>query len=122
MKKKRPTLLLHWSSVVLCYAFLLLAGCRESAQTAVPKLIAQLKSKDAHQRNLAALDLANYGPQAKDAVRPLIDTLWDKNMGVRTSAAVALTAIDTPEAKKAIAHYKKEKEKLKAAGPPQSAN
>ena len=97
--------------VIISFVFAL-SACREAAETGVPKLIKQLQSKDAHQRSVAARALADYGLEASDAVRPLINTLWDDNIGVRSSAAYALTQIGTPEAKKAIEHYKKEKEKL----------
>lgn len=87
------------------------SGCREPAETAVPKLIKQLKSQDSHERNVAARALAGYGPDAKKAVRPLSQALWDDNMGVRTSAAYALRKIGTPKALRVLEHYKKEKER-----------
>lgn len=89
------------------------ASCTEPAETAVPRLVEQLKSRDAHQRNLAARALADYEEEAEPAVKQLIKTLWDDNIGVRSSAAYALTKIGSKDALKAIEDYKKAKERLK---------
>ena len=77
-------------------------ACKEAAETAVPKLIEQLKSSDRGERNKAALALARYGKDAEPAVQPLIRTLDDENRGVQTSAALALRNIGTPEAINAL--------------------
>ena len=103
------------SKALILLLFLVPASCREAAETAVPKLIAQLKSKDAHQRSLAAQGLAAYGKEAEPAVKPLINVLWDQNNGVRSAAALALGAIDTPQARQAIDFYKREKERQNQA-------
>ena len=101
---------------LICYLLIVLPlffflACKEKAEIAVPKLIEQLKSKDTRTRSLAAQKLSYYGKDAKDAVVPLIETLWDNNMGVRTASAYALDMIGTLEAKKALAEYKQEKER-----------
>ncbi len=88
---------------VSCFVF----SCKESASTAVPKLVLELKSKESGERNRAALRLASYGKEATPAVRPLIGLLADSNPGVRSSAAYALRQIDTPEARKALDEYQK---------------
>lgn len=87
------------------------AGCKEPAATAVPRLVKQLKSQDAHERYLAAQSLGNYGKEAEPAVNGLVRALWDDNMGVRTAAAYSLTNIGTPKALKALEFYKREKER-----------
>ena len=102
------------AAIVLLLLFF--SGCKESAETAVPKAVEQLQSKDAHQRNAAAQRLSAYGGDAADAVKPLTRALWDNNMGVRTSAAYALRKIDTKEARQALADYKKAKENLQHGG------
>jgi HEAT repeat protein len=104
----RAFISLSVSSVFFVAALL---GCKESAATAVPKLVKQLKSQVVHERYLAAKSLGDYEEEAEPAVDPLIRTLWDDNMGVRTAAAFSLTKIGSPKALKALEFYKREKER-----------
>lgn len=85
----------------------LLPGCKEAADTAVPKLEKELLSKESSKRNQAALALAAYGPDAKKAIPALTRRLQDENSGVRTSAAFALRSIGTAEAERALESYQK---------------
>lgn len=84
------------------FFILLLVGCKEPAETAVPRLIQQLSSPVQRERSQAALELARYGEEAKDAVPALIKTLKDPNGGVKSNAAFALRSIDTKEARNAL--------------------
>lgn len=89
----------------LCFfvsSFLLFSACKESAETAIPRLVKQLSSPVQRERSQAALELARYGKEAKDAVPALIETLKDPNGGVKSNAAFALRSIDTQEARKAL--------------------
>ena len=88
-------------------AFVSLSACRENAKTAVPRLIKDLESPTASVRNAACQSLATYGPDAKEATKPLIRRLYDENIGIRSSAAFALRKIDSPEATAALDNYKK---------------
>jgi HEAT repeat protein len=107
MRKGRLFFVLSFFMLSCC----LFSACRESAETAVPRLVKQLKSRDAHERNLAAKALGDYGKDAAKAVAPLNRALWDDNMGVRTSAAYSLKKIDTPKARQAIEFYQREKDR-----------
>jgi HEAT repeat protein len=70
------------------------------ARSAVPSLIAALK-KDSVVRQNAALALGLIGPDARDAVSALCETLGDSEWPVRRQAALALGRIG-PEARQAI--------------------
>ena len=83
------------------------SGCKESPETALPRLEKQLEARDSSTRNRAALALAGYGPSAAPAVPALIRALQDENGGVRSSAAFALRSIGTPEAQKGLDGYRK---------------
>jgi HEAT repeat protein len=96
-----------WYLVAVLLFAVLLQSCKESADVAVPALVADLGSQDSGERNRAALRLASYGKDAAPAVRSLIRLLGDDNSGVRSSAAYALRQIDTPEARKALDGYRK---------------
>ena len=87
--------------------FLGALACRESAETAVPRLVKDLESPTPSVRNAACQALATYGPDARDATKPLIRRLYDENIGIRSSAAFALRKIDSPEATAALDSYKK---------------
>ncbi len=82
-------------------------SCSRASVEDIPKLVTALRHKDSSVRNKAALDLASLGPEAKPATAALIRLLQDENGGVRTSAAVALRAIDTPAAIRALDNYRK---------------
>jgi HEAT repeat protein len=67
----------------------------------VATLAKQLKSSDPEVRRAAAKGLAEAGPDAKDAVKPLSSALSDKDLFVRRFAAQALGEIG-PDAKSAV--------------------
>ena len=96
-----------WIAVCCLISCICLWSSCNSAATEVPKLVAQLKSKQSGERNRAALKLGSYGKDAKAAVNALVERLSDENNGVRTSAAYALRQIDTPEAQRALDQYRK---------------
>lgn len=80
-----------------------LPACRDHARD-LPLLIKQLSDKESTIRNKAALELGAIGKKAEPAVPALIRLLKDPNGGVQTSAAYALRQIDSPRARKALAH------------------
>src|SRR5262245_44264607 len=63
------------------------------AKTAVPDLIAALKSKSSEVRQNAALALGQIGPDAADAVLALTEALADEEWAVRRQAVLALGQI-----------------------------
>ena len=67
----------------------------------VPRLIKRLTNNVDNERELAAINLGEVGPDAKEAVPALIKALNDTNEGVRGSAAFALGKIG-PDAKGAV--------------------
>ena len=77
------------------------SACGASVED-IPRLKKELSSPDASQRNKAALALAGLGEKAQPAEDALIRLLSDKNSGVKSSAAYALRAIDTPKARAAL--------------------
>ena len=93
---------------ILFLLFMSVSGCRESASTAVPRLIQMFSSTDTHERNSAAHEIGSYGKEAEEAVLPLIKLLHDPNNGVRSSAAYSLRRIGTKEASEALDSYKKD--------------
>jgi HEAT repeat protein len=72
-----------------------------SCTTAVPDLIALLKSTDQGTRQWAAEALGGIGPEAREAVGPLIRLLKGNDQAGWWNAAFALGKIG-PEAKEAV--------------------
>lgn len=95
--------------VSLCLAALLTMTLTAAADTPrkddVPKLIKNLKSKDAKTRTAAAEDIAKVGQirsaDAQPAIEPLIEAMKDKDTNVRSAATLALGEID-PDPKIAV--------------------
>lgn len=88
-------------------AFILLAlllsfGCSGDPVAEIKRLKQELRSSDSRTRNQAALQAAALGKQGEPLVPELIALLRDPNGGIRSSAAYALRAIDTPSAKAAL--------------------
>jgi len=75
-------------------------GCCDEA--AVPKAIAQLSSPDASERNKALHVVGRCGERSERAVPTIERLMYDKNVGVASSAAYALRRIDTPSARQAL--------------------
>jgi HEAT repeat protein len=67
----------------------------------IAKYVGELKSKDAATRRAATEEIGKIGrvkaSAAKPAVAPLLDLLMDKDDGVRTAAATALSRLDEPQ-------------------------
>src|SRR6516162_9905424 len=59
----------------------------------VRKLVAQLKDRDAGQRQIAARELAKLGPEAKAAVPVLVAALGDDDAEVRQTATNVLAKV-----------------------------
>jgi TonB family protein len=97
-KKRLVALLTIWVAL----ASLLAAATQVPVKpvTAPPKLIADLKSKDAATRRAAANQLGAI--RARDSVRPLIGALADADISVREAAAFALGQIANPQATAAL--------------------
>lgn len=92
------------------FLFALLSGalvaCSRKSPEKLRALINDLSSSDSGVRNQAALSIASYGEEGKDAVPALIKLLrTDKSRGIRTSAAFALRSIGTKEAITALDEY-----------------
>lgn len=94
-------------AIIILLTVISLAACKESPDTAIPRLVKELRSSESSERNKAALALASYGSSAAPAVKPLKSLLKDENNGVRSSAAYALRSIGTPEANKILENYEK---------------
>ena len=98
------------AGVFLCLlASFSFSSCGASVED-IPRLRKQLSSSDASKRNEAALALAGLGAKAQPAEDSLIRLLSDKNSGVKSSAAYALRAIDTPKARAALDKATKDSE------------
>jgi len=87
---------------IFCILLLVFISCGESAETAIPKLSLQLKSKVRKERSQAALRAGSYGTDAAPLTQDLIRLLHDPNGGVRSAAAFALRAINNEEGNKAL--------------------
>lgn len=85
--------------IALLLSIFLVACCKTED---IPKDIRALYSSSAKERNEAALKLASCGEDAAKAVPRLADLIYDKNVGVQSSAAYALRKIDTPEAREVL--------------------
>ena len=78
-----------------------LSSCCDKGEAA--KARKDLYSQLAKERNDAALVLAQCGAQeGGKAVPRLIELMYDRNVGVQSSAAYALRKIDTKEARDAL--------------------
>jgi HEAT repeat protein len=75
----------------------LAGGC--CSEEDIPSFKRGIYSSDAKERNKAALGLARCGEKAADTTARLGELLYDKNVGVQSSAAYALRKIDTEEAR-----------------------
>ncbi|MCC6933107.1 MAG: HEAT repeat domain-containing protein [Deltaproteobacteria bacterium] len=82
------------------------AACMEPAEKRVPQLIEELSASDDSVKNKAALELAYYEGEAKDAVPILKKLLKHPHNGIKSAAAFALTKIGTPEALAAVEQAK----------------
>ena len=87
--------------VSLLTAALILVGCCKTEE--IPAQTRKLYSQSAKDRNEAALELARCSsPDVDRAVSRLIELLYDRNVGVQSSAAYALRRIDSPAARRAL--------------------
>ena len=87
----------------LCLTFLFATPRAVSGQRPgeVTRLIEQLKDENPIVRSNAAQALRDFGPEARQAVRPLIEAMKDEDREVRLYAAEALGNIG-PKAKVAV--------------------
>src|SRR4051794_23850469 len=70
------------------------AGEKKSDPSKIPSLIEELKKKDdPNARLTAAMELADFGPTAKDAVPALVKLLDDGDEDMRLNAALTLSKI-----------------------------
>lgn len=99
---------MRYLAVLILFAF---TSCRESAETAVPRLQSELESRESSVRSKAALAIGHYGAEAESAVPRLIELLRDPNSGVKSSAAFALRKIGTEEATAALDRAEKARAK-----------
>lgn len=79
-------------------------GCSGDRTAEIKQLKQELRSSDGRARNQAALKAASLGKAGEPLVPELIALLRDPNGGIRSSAAYALRAIDTPAAHAALEH------------------
>jgi|LakMenE01Jun11ns_1017448.scaffolds.fasta_scaffold9476581_1 hypothetical protein len=75
------------------------ACCDEKA---LPHAFERLQSESASERNKALHILGRCGGRAERAVPHIAQLMYDKNVGVASSAAYALRRIDTPSARAAL--------------------
>jgi HEAT repeat protein len=107
------------NALVRASAIYVLGQMGEGARDATPALAKALFDRELTNRSLAALSLGQIGPEAKAAIQPLRDLLNSSDKpSIRVAAAMALTRIDSDEAK-AIERFRLEM--AKAYGPPSAA-
>lgn len=94
------------SQRILCLALIFCVGnlagcCRESE---IPAAVKGLYSAEARERNRSLQVLAQCGAKLdiKSSVPRIAALMYDKNVGVASSAAYALRRIDTKEAREAL--------------------
>ncbi len=75
------------------------ACCDEKA---LPQAFERLHSENASERNKALHVVGRCGARAERAVPRIAQLMYDKNVGVASSAAYALRKIDTPSARTAL--------------------
>src|SRR5947209_583317 len=96
---------LHWISLPWIFCALVTLVYAGPKKEDVPKLIKELKDKDAKTRAAAAEELGHIGQVKKSftesAVAPLMDAMKDKDINVRKAATEALGKID-PDATVAV--------------------
>ena len=80
---------------------LLVAATAAPAAEPIATLVERLRSPSPGVRGMAAAELMEMGPAAKEAVKPLAAALTDENLNVRYWAAQALGAIG-PDARDAV--------------------
>ena len=85
-------------------SLLLSLGCSGDTAAELKQLKHELRSADGRIRNQAALRAASLGKKGEPLVPELVALLRDPNGGIRSSAAYALRAIDTPAAQTALAN------------------
>lgn len=90
-----------WQSALLILALVLFstACCDEQA---LPRAIERLQSESASEQNKALHVVGRCGARAERAVPQIAQLMYDKNVGVASSAAYALRRIDTPAARAAL--------------------
>ena len=76
------------------------AGCCD--EKALPRAIAALQSDSAAERNKALHVVGRCGERSERAVPVIAGLMYDRNVGVASSAAYALRRIDTPSARAAL--------------------
>lgn len=97
---------LHWAlrrtvitlGLVLVVAF----GSACCDEKALPEAFERLQSESASERNKALHVLGRCGERAERAVPRIAQLMYDKNVGVASSAAYALRRIDTSSARTAL--------------------
>lgn len=88
------------SSLVLIVISLSCPACCD--EKALPQAFERLQSESASERNKALHVLGRCGERAERAVPRIAQLMYDKNVGVASSAAYALRRIDTPSARAAL--------------------
>jgi HEAT repeat protein len=78
----------------------ILAGCCD--EKGLPRAIDSLQSESASERNKALHVVGRCGARSERAVPIIASLMYDKNVGVASSAAYALRRIDTPSARAAL--------------------
>ena len=90
-----------WRLRMVCVCGLsLLGGCCDEAQ--VPHAMRGLYSSEPRQKNESLQVLAQCSAMAESSVPRIAALMYDKNVGVASSAAYALRKIDSKEARAAL--------------------
>ena len=88
------------AGVVLIFLVFGVSACCD--ERALPRAIEQLQSPNASDRNKALHVVGRCGERSERAVPRIAQLMYDKNVGVASSAAYALRKIDTPSARAAL--------------------
>ena len=94
-------------------ALVMMAGCCD--EKALPGAMQRLESSQASERNQALHVVGRCGQRAESAVPTIARLMYDKNVGVASSAAYALRKIDTPSARAALQAAEEARRQKKAA-------
>ena len=75
-------------------------GCCK--ETEIPRAVRGLYSQEARERNSSLQTLAQCSAKAESSVPRIAALMYDKNVGVASSAAYALRKIDSKKAREAL--------------------
>lgn len=89
----------QWKIFCIC-GLSLLGGCCDDSK--IPQAVKGLYSIEPRQRNESLQVLAQCGHRAESSVPRIAALMYDRNVGVASSAAYALRKIDSKDARAAL--------------------